>query len=94
MVTVLEVLSPSNKKSGDAQEQYLRKQLEFLQAGISLVEIDLLREGDWIVALPVSTLAALASGLLRHFPGRALAEDQGAVAGKRCRRATGLAVIG
>jgi hypothetical protein len=58
VVTVLEVLSPSNKKSGDAQEQYLRKQLEFLQAGISLVEIDLLREGDWIVALPVSTLAA------------------------------------
>ena len=52
LVTVLEVLSPSNKKAGDAQEQYLRKQLEFLQAGITLVEIDLLREGEWVVALP------------------------------------------
>jgi hypothetical protein len=56
VVTVLEILSPSNKKSGDAQEQYLRKQLELLHAGISLVEIDLLREGDWIVAVPAEAL--------------------------------------
>jgi hypothetical protein len=56
IVTVLEVLSPSNKKAGDAQEQYLRKQLEFLQAGVSLVEIDLLRHGDWIVAVPARAL--------------------------------------
>src|SRR5436190_17701338 len=41
VITVLEILSPSNKKPGDAQEQYLRKQLELLQARISLVEIDL-----------------------------------------------------
>jgi hypothetical protein len=53
LVTVLEVLSPSNKKPGDAQEQYLRKQLELLQAGVSLVEIDLLHQGDWVVAVPV-----------------------------------------
>jgi hypothetical protein len=53
LVTVIEVLSPSNKKPGDTQEQYLRKQLELLQGGVSLVEIDLLRAGDWIVALPV-----------------------------------------
>jgi hypothetical protein len=52
VITVLEVLSPSNKKPGDAQEQYLRKQLELLEAGVSLVEIDLLRGGDWIVAVP------------------------------------------
>ena len=56
VVTVLEVLSPSNKKPGDAQEQYLRNQLECLHAGVSLVEIDLLREGDWIVSLPVGAL--------------------------------------
>src|SRR6185312_15467100 len=30
VVTVLEVLSPSNKKPGDAQEQYLRRQAELL----------------------------------------------------------------
>src|SRR5438445_9424625 len=56
LVTVLEVLSPSNKQPGDAQEQYLRKQQELLQAGVSLVEIDLLRGGDWIVAVPLDLL--------------------------------------
>src|SRR6266446_9983004 len=56
VVTVLEVLSPSNKKPGDAQEQYLRKQLELLQARVSLVELDFLREGDWIVAVPLDTV--------------------------------------
>jgi hypothetical protein len=58
VVTVLEVLSPSNKRPGDAQEQYLRKQLELLHGGVSLVEIDLLREGDWVVALPQDALQA------------------------------------
>jgi hypothetical protein len=56
VVTVVEVLSPSNKRPGDAQELYLRKQLEFLQAGVNLVEIDLLRAGDWIVAVPLARL--------------------------------------
>jgi hypothetical protein len=57
LITVLEILSPSNKRPGDAQEQYLRKQLELVQAGVSLVEIDLLREGDWVVAVPYDALA-------------------------------------
>ena len=56
LVTVLEVLSPSNKRSGDGQEQYLRKQQELREAGVSLVEIDLLRQGDWVVALPMDAL--------------------------------------
>jgi hypothetical protein len=56
LVTVLEVLSPSNKKPGEAQAQYLRKQAELLQAGVSLVEIDLLRDGDWIVAVPLDAV--------------------------------------
>ena len=65
LVTVLEVLSPSNKQPGDAQEQYLRKQQELLQAGVSLVEIDLLREGDWIVAVPCERLKRKARTLYR-----------------------------
>jgi hypothetical protein len=56
IVTVLDVLSPSNKRPGDAQEQDLRKQQEIRQAGVNLVEIDLLREGDWIVAVPLDAL--------------------------------------
>ena len=53
LVTVIEVIGPTNKKPGDGQELYLRKQYDLRQAGVSLVEIDLLRAGDWIVAGPI-----------------------------------------
>jgi hypothetical protein len=56
LVTVLEVLSPSNKRPGDGQEQYLRKVQELRDAGVNLVEIDLLREGDWVVAVPMDAI--------------------------------------
>jgi hypothetical protein len=56
LVTVLEVLSPSNKRSGDGQEQYSRKQEELRHAGVNLVEIDLLRGGDWVVAVPIDAI--------------------------------------
>ncbi len=56
LVTVIEVIGPTNKKPGDGQELYLRKQYDLRQAGVSLVEIDLLRAGDWIVAGPIDAL--------------------------------------
>ncbi len=56
LVTVLEVLSPSNKKPGEGEEQYLRKQQELRDASVNLVEIDLLRGGDWVVAVPVHAI--------------------------------------
>lgn len=52
LITVLEILSPSNRAPGKSQSQYLQKQWELIKGGVSLVEIDLLREGDWIVAVP------------------------------------------
>ena len=45
LVTVLELLSPSNKYTGDDHEQYLRKRLEVLHSRTHLVEVDLLRGG-------------------------------------------------
>ena len=45
LVTVLELLSPSNKYTGDDNEQYLRKRLEVLHSRTHLVEVDLLRGG-------------------------------------------------
>jgi hypothetical protein len=45
VVTVLEVLSPSNKTAGHGHEEYLKKQSERVQAGVNLVEIDLVRSG-------------------------------------------------
>src|SRR5207253_1904639 len=45
LVTLIEVVSLSNKASGDGRRQYLRKQSEVVAAGCNLVEIDLLRSG-------------------------------------------------
>jgi hypothetical protein len=43
LVTVIELLSPSNKRAGDDREQYLAKRRELLHSTAHLVEIDLLR---------------------------------------------------
>jgi hypothetical protein len=43
LVTVIELLSPSNKRAGDDREQYLAKRRALLRTPVHLVEIDLLR---------------------------------------------------
>jgi hypothetical protein len=45
LVTVLELLSPSNKRGGGDREQYLTKRAELLESPVHLVELDLLRGG-------------------------------------------------
>ncbi len=45
-VTVLELLSPSNKYQGDGRREYLDKRLRVLESATHLVEIDLVRAGD------------------------------------------------
>jgi Protein of unknown function (DUF4058) len=45
LVTVLELLSPTNKYSGPDREQYLGKRGQLLTSSAQLVEIDLLRGG-------------------------------------------------
>ena len=49
VVTVLEILSPTNKRKGKAQDDYRRKQEELRDGGVNLVEIDLLRAGKRIL---------------------------------------------
>ncbi len=56
VVTVIEVLSPSNKKAGQGRELYLRKQEELREGGVSLVEIDLLRGGTRVLAVPLDRI--------------------------------------
>lgn len=46
VITILEILSPANKLPGRGREEYLRKQREAVDAGVNLVEIDLLRVGE------------------------------------------------
>lgn len=52
VVTAIELFSVSNKFPGDGQEKYLQKQREYQRGGVSLVEIDLLRSGKRVSAVP------------------------------------------
>jgi len=52
VVTAIELLSPANKQEGSGRVTYRRKQRETIEAGISLVEVDLIRTGTFIVAAP------------------------------------------
>ena len=45
LVTMIEVLSPSNKQYGPDREQYLAKRTLFFHSDVNVVEIDLLRSG-------------------------------------------------
>lgn len=46
LVTVIEFISPTNK-SGPGLEAYREKRGELITAGVHLVEVDLVRQGDW-----------------------------------------------
>ncbi|MCX7969368.1 MAG: DUF4058 family protein, partial [Armatimonadetes bacterium] len=52
LVTVIELLSPTNKRQGEWRRQYLEKQQIYLESRVNLVEIDLLRQGEHAVAAP------------------------------------------
>ncbi len=57
IVTVIEILSPTNKNtSNDGWETYRRKQQELLASQTNLIKIDLLRDGEYTVAVPESVL--------------------------------------
>jgi hypothetical protein len=59
VVTVIEVVSPTNKKSGAGRDSYMEKQQEVRQSNTHLVEIDLLRGGHHAVAAPPDWLRKL-----------------------------------
>jgi len=46
VITVIEFVSPANKRSGDGLEKYKQKQAECRGAAVNLVEIDLTRGGQ------------------------------------------------
>ena len=52
VVTVIEVISLTNKYAGPGRESYLAKQRQVLGSDVHLVEIDLLRQGPHILAVP------------------------------------------
>lgn len=52
IVTAIEILSPANKLGEAGRQAYRRKQRDMLAGGVNLVEIDLLREGLYVMAVP------------------------------------------
>src|SRR5688572_15055371 len=52
VVTVIEILSPGNKSGGIGQRMYVQNQEEIYASRASLVEIDLLREGNRVILCP------------------------------------------
>src|SRR5262249_39689030 len=54
VITVVEVLSPSNKYAGRGRELYRQKQCDLADGCISLVEIDLLRAGPHVLQVPLA----------------------------------------
>lgn len=52
LVAVLELLSPTNKSTGGGRTSYLKKQNEILNRECHLIEIDLLRMGTHVLAVP------------------------------------------
>lgn len=55
LVTAIEILSPSNKMRSGASA-YRLKQRAMLEAGVNLVELDLLRDGEYVLAAPPNVL--------------------------------------
>jgi hypothetical protein len=56
LITVIELISPSNKIPSDDRERYLRKRRSFIEARANLVEIDLIRQGPPVFPAPVRRL--------------------------------------
>ncbi|MUG93997.1 DUF4058 family protein [Scytonema sp. UIC 10036] len=52
VITVIEILSPKNKRSGEGRNAYIKKRLQILGSSTNLVEIDLLRDGKPIQQVP------------------------------------------
>jgi hypothetical protein len=79
VVTVIEVLSPSNKTAGQGRQLYARKQQECKDGGVNLVEIDLFRAGPWVLSVPEHLVPASHRTTYRVCVYRAGAEWLGEV---------------
>jgi hypothetical protein len=55
VITVIEVISPTNKND-DGRSAYRQKQRDLLAGGVNLVEIDLIRGGQHVLAIPLDRL--------------------------------------
>ena len=52
VITAIAFLSPWNKIGERGRSRYVAKQLTYLSARINLVEVDLVRQGSYVLAAP------------------------------------------
>lgn len=71
VVTAIELLSPSNKLPGPDRLAYLRKQQAYLDGGINLVEIDLVRAGRFSLTADEDSIPELVQSTYRVCVRRA-----------------------
>ena len=76
VITVIELVSMSNKQPGDGRTLYLKKQAELLAGGVNSVEIDLLRAGQHVIAAPPEQLPRPYRGPYRICVWRASRPEQ------------------
>jgi hypothetical protein len=74
VVTVIELLSSSNKEQGEGRSLYLKKQQEVLSSSANLVEIDLLRGG--LPGVAVSESDVLRAGFYDYLVAISRARDR------------------
>jgi Protein of unknown function (DUF4058) len=75
VITTIEFLSPANKV-GRGLDLYLKKQREMIDGRVNLVEIDLVRTGDWAVAVDVGHVPVKLRGIYRATVVREVRTDQ------------------
>ena len=71
IVTTIEILSPANKIDAKGRSAYRKKQSQLAQADVNLVEIDLLRDGSYVLIAPWEAVPRSCRGTYRVAVSRA-----------------------
>ncbi|MFN0054667.1 MAG: DUF4058 family protein [Planctomycetales bacterium] len=71
IVTTIEILSPANKIDAKGRSAYRKKQRQLEQGDVNLVEIDLLREGSYVLLAPWDAVPRSCRGTYRVSVSRA-----------------------
>ena len=71
VITVIEFVSPTNKRPGEGLTKYKQKQQECREGGVNLVEIDLTRSGDRSLIMPLHRLKPAARTTYQAWVSRA-----------------------
>jgi Protein of unknown function (DUF4058) len=77
VVTVIEFISPTNKRSGSGLRKYRQKQQECREGQVNLVEIDLTRRGKRSLIMPVMLLMPQSRTTYQAWVSRATEPEKG-----------------